>query len=233
MPPKQLALPFGFDPDLAFNRFHVGANGEIVDHLKRAANGDGERLIFLWGPHGSGKSHLLNACCQLAAAHARTLAYLPFASFVRHGPYVLDGLEHHDLVCWDDLDELAGLADWEAALFDQFNQLRDNGATLLICAKQPPGQLGIALPDLDTRLGWGLTLKLKALGDDDKLAALQTFAAERGLNLPEPAARFLLTHQARDLPSLRRLVDELDHASLAARSRLTVTFIKTYLEQQA
>lgn len=133
-----------------------------------------------------------------------------------------------DLVCLDDVHRIAGNASWESALFMLFNQLREQDRVLIAAADQPPARIPIHLADLATRLGWGLVLRLQALADADKLAALGLYARSLGLTLPLPVGRFLLAHHARDLPALRHLLDQLDHASLAAKRKLTIPFIKEF-----
>jgi DnaA family protein len=107
--------------------------------------------------------------------------------------------------------------------------LRELGNRLIVTAPVPPAELSIRLPDLKTRLGWGLTLRLQALNDDDKLIALGSYARSLGLDLPPQVGRFLLSHYRRDLSSLRRLLDDLDHATLAAKRKLTIPFLKNFL----
>lgn len=228
--PEQLPLPFAFNPELGFKEFHAGANAEVVGHLEKFASGAGERLIFLWGEAGAGKSHLLNACCRRACGLRRSISYLPLDLFRGYGPEPLDGLEYQDLVCLDDVDRVAGDTVWEQGLFTLFNRLREANHSLILSAKSPPAELPIRLPDLKTRLGWGLTLRLHALSDEDKRVALEFYARGLGLDLPPQVGRYLLARYRRDLPALRRLLHELDHATLAAKRRLTIPFLKTYLE---
>jgi DnaA family protein len=227
--PQQLALPFSFNPTLGFAQFHSGSNAEAVEHLRRAAEGRGELLIFLWGGAGSGKTHLLNACCQAAADAGRSVSYLPLALFRPYGPDSLEGLEDQDLVCLDDVDAVAGDPVWEAGLFTLFNRLRESARELVLTAAVPPSALPIRLPDLSTRLGWGLTLHLHPLEDPDKLKALEHYAESLGMHLPPQVGQFLLARYRRDLPALRELLDQLDRASLAAQRRLSIPFVKGIL----
>ncbi len=227
--PEQLPLPFTFNPELGFEQFHPGANAEPVRHLRLAAAGAGEHLIFLWGEAGTGKSHLLNACCRFACQLKRSVSYLPLGVLRDFGPEMLEGLEHMDLVCLDDLERVAGDESWEAALFVLFNRLRELDRDLIAAAAVPPAQLPILLPDLKTRFGWGLTLRLQALRDEDKLAVLELYAHSLGLELPPQVGRFLLARHRRDPAALRDLMDRLDQATLAAQRKLTIPFVKSFL----
>lgn len=228
---RQIPLPFAFRAELGFEQFHAGGNEETVAHLRRLASSPDEPLIYLWGGESQGKSHLLQACCREAHAKGQTVSFLPLTLLMNYGSEVLDGLEQQDLVCLDDIDGLAGKPEWEQALFHLFNQLRDGRRRLMVSAQVPPAELPVALPDLKTRLGWGLTLMLRPLDDEDRLAALSLQARSLGLDLPPSVGRFLLAHYRRDLASLRQLLEQLDQASLAAKRKLTIPFLKTYLEE--
>lgn len=227
--PEQLPLPFTFNPEMGFEQFHPGANAEPIRHLQRTAAGTGEPLIFLWGEPGTGKTHLLNACCRMACQLKRSASYLPLAVLGEHGPDMLEGLEYQDLVCIDELDQVVGDEAWESALFVLFNRLRELNRDLIVAAETPPAQLPIHLPDLKSRFSWGLTLRLHPLSDEDTLAVLELYARSLGLDLSPQVGRFLLVHYRRDLPALKWLLDQLDHATLAAKCKLTVPFIKSFL----
>jgi DnaA family protein len=231
--PYQLPLPLGFNEEQGFAQFYAGVNAESVGHLRRFLSAQDETLIFLWGERGLGKTHLLQACCQEAHHLGLSLSYLPLATLLTHGIGILEGIEQQQLVCLDDIDVAAGHTDWEHALFDTFNRIRDTGHRLLVTASQPPAELAIGLPDLKTRLGWGLTLMLKPLNDAEKLQALGLRAHNLGLTLEPAVGRFLLAHYRRDLLSLFELLHRLDRASLAAKRRLTLPFVKSYLENQS
>lgn len=93
----------------------------------------------------------------------------------------------------------------------------------------PPKQIPLQLPDLVTRLGWGLTLKLKTLNEEQRITVLTSKANALGFDITPPVGRFLLAHYSRDLPSLWTLLDKLDHATLAAKRKLTIPFLKQFL----
>jgi DnaA family protein len=139
---------------------------------------------------------------------------------------MLEGLEALSLVCIDDVDTIAGDAAWEAALFHLFNRVRERGARIVIAGSASPRALGLGLPDLATRLAWGLVFQLHPLGDEEKAQALQLRARGRGMEMPEAVARYLLQHHARDMAALFALLERLDRASLAAQRRLTVPFVR-------
>ena len=228
---KQLPLQFVFRANQTFEDFFPGPNLAIVTHLQHCIAGIGEPFIFLWGQTGLGKSHLLHAACHAAQQARQSTFYIDLFLAVKSSPELLQGIEEAELVCLDNVEQIVGQADWELALFNFFNQHRDMGHKLIVSAAISPKDMPIQLPDLKTRLNWGLPLKIQTPDDEGRIAALIYKARHMGLNLSPQAGRFLLTHADRDMASLWQLLDRLDQASLSAQRKLTVPFLKQILEQ--
>jgi DnaA family protein len=229
-PHPQLPLGLTLRDNARFESFHTGVNEEAVRTLHACAAGLGEPLVYVAGNTGLGKTHLLQAACHAAAQHQRSAMYLPLRQAAELSPSIFAGFEQTELVCLDDVDVIAGQAEWEQALFDFFNRLRDAGHTLLVTASARADQAGFALPDLVSRLGWGVTFVLKPLDDDTLLAVMMDRARSRGLELPPETAKYILARYPRELNSLFPLFDELDRASLVSQRRLTIPFVKSVLE---
>lgn len=226
----QLPVQFEFNTQQTFQNFYPGCNAEIVSHLQTSIINQTEQLIFLWGESGLGKTHLLHASCQLAYEQDLSSFFINLLPEKLPSVSLLDDLELIDWVCIDNIDAIAGVVEWEQAFFNFFNRHRDNDHHLIVSASSPPAFLTVQLADLKTRLNWGLTLKLKALTDADSLAALKFKADSLGFEISPQVGRFLLTHFARDLPSLWQLLDRLDQATLAAKRKLTLPFLRQLLK---
>lgn len=232
MKPVQLPLGVRLRDDATFANYYPGANAAALGYVERLCDADAgwtENLIYLWGNAGVGRSHLLQAACLRFEQLGEPALYLPLGEVVSLGPELLDNLEQYELVCLDDLDAIAGQADWEEALFHLFNRLRDAGRRLLLAAGAPPRELGIQLPDLQSRLSLSLVFQLQELADEDKLRALQLRASRRGLHLTDEVGRFILTRGARSMNALFDLLEQLDQASLQAQRKLTIPFLKETL----
>ena len=225
----QLPLGLSLRESARFDNFYAGENGEAVMALQLAAQGEGESLVYLAGKSGFGKSHLLQAACHLAAANGTAAVYLPLQDLRTLSPDVLEGQEQMGLLCLDDIDAIAGDPDWETAVFNLFNAARAVGNVMLFAGSNIPAECDFRLPDLVTRLGWGLTYTLKPLDDSQLQAALELRARGRGLELPDDTAQYLLKRISRDLPSVFDLFDRLDEASMVEQRRLTIPFVKSVL----
>ncbi len=196
--------------------------------LSELADGTSDAGCWLWGPPSTGKTHLLQAVCDRAGDQS---VYVPLAQFADADPQLLDGLASRNLVCIDDIDRVAGNADWEHALFVLCNQILDADGRLVVTAAAPPRALQILLADLRSRLSRLPIFKCQPLGEDERASALQLRARHRGLDLPDETARYLLTRSRRDMTSLYSLLDKLDDEALRAQRRLTIPFVKSVMQE--
>ncbi|MBY4677907.1 DnaA regulatory inactivator Hda [Marinobacterium arenosum] len=225
--PFQIPLGVGLRDDARFENFYPGGNELALATARAASRGEGELLLYYWGASAVGCSHLLQAVCHAAEPAHRSAIYLPLDEMMAMGgPNVLEGLEHLDLVCLDNVQVIAGNEAWELGVFHFFNRIRAQNNHLLIGASVPPRLLGIKLPDLQSRLTWGMVFQLQPLGDEDKVSALKARAVARGFELSDEVVRYLIHHASRDMSDLVELLERLDRASLSAKRKVTIPFIK-------
>jgi DnaA-homolog protein len=227
---EQIPIKFEFWANQTFSDFFPANNGEIINHLKKTTNGRGEPFIFIWGDTGQGKTHLLLACCQEAYNLGVSSFFFDLADPTGNStPEILSGLENFELVCFDNIQAIIGKPDWEIAFFSFFNQHRDQQHRLILTAQNAPNSLAFSLPDLSTRINWGLSLKINTLSDEEKLELIAHKAQQMGTEIAPSAARFLLNHYDRSLTTIWTALDKLDTASLAAKRKLTLPFLKEIL----
>lgn len=230
----QLPLAVRLRDDATFANYYPGANAAALGYVERACQLEQswvDDFIWLWGAQGVGRTHLLQAACLRAEELGSRSLYLSMADYASFGAQILDDIERCDLVVLDDLHKIAGLAEWESAVFHAFNRLRDAGKRLLISANSSPRALKVRLPDLQSRLNTALVFHLQELTDEDKLRALQLRASRRGLYLADEVGRYLLTHTGRTMENLFTALEKLDEASLQAQRKLTIPFVKQVLFQ--
>ena len=72
---------------------------------------------------------------------------------------------------------------------------------------------------------------LKPLDEATCLQALVARAEERGMLLPEEVIRYLRTRSTRDAHALFELLDTLDQQSLVDQRRITVPYVRSFLER--
>lgn len=229
-PPLQLPLGVRLRADAQFDDFIAGPNALVLESLKALFDQtDSEPMVYISGTSGSGRSHLLQACCHQAEIMGKSAVYLPAQELHLLEPAVFESLEYFDLICIDDLEIILGHAMWEEALFHLYNRVRDAGKQLVIAANEAPGFVGAELADLRSRLSWGLVFQLQPLDDQQKLDVVYASARARGLSVSDEVVRFMLNHGERNLSILMSQLDQLDQASLSAKRKLTIPFVKQVL----
>lgn len=217
---RQLALEFASPSVPTLDNFVPGRNAELVENLMRLATvGPGERIFYLWGESGSGRTHLLKATVSEFCRAGARAAYVACGRTVGLG----NGLGRMDCVALDDVDQL-GVEAQETA-FHLYNTLRERGGALVASGAAPPVQLKLR-DDLLTRLGWGLVYRVHGLSDAEKVGALIDHAAARGFPLLPEVGEYLLAHVRRDMPSLLAVLDSLDRYSRETKRPITVTLVR-------
>lgn len=210
---QQLLLDIRPPAQPELSRFVVGRNTELMAQLAAMIEGRAaERMVYLWGAPGSGKSYLLAAWANACAAHGMTVGVGADA--------VADAVIADGVDAWS--------AEQQHAAFATYNRMREAGGLWLSAGRVAPADLPV-IPELRTRLGWGLVFQMHGLDDAEKRAALVQQAESLGFTLDPQVADYLLTHTARDMQSLLRVLEALDRFSLETRRPITLPLLRQLL----
>lgn len=225
---EQLPLGLGPDKSLRFeNFFTLAANRLLVNQLRLQALGEGEQWVYLHGGAESGRSHLLQASCQVAAEAGLRAAYLPLKELSAFpARELLAGVEQLHLLCIDDLEQVAGNGEWEETLFHSYNRMMLSGSAMLAASARPAAMLDCALPDLQSRLNSFSVYQLRGLQDEEKMQALRFRAECLGLTLSQEVVEYLYHRASRNLEALFACLERLDKESLRQKRPLTKPFVK-------
>jgi chromosomal replication initiation ATPase DnaA len=201
--PRQLAFALPHAESLTRDNFLEGPANAAGLALINSWPDWPNRIMLLVGPEGSGKSHLAaiwaeQAGARSAAAHTLTAAAVPGA--LATGALVLEDLRSSDFD--------------ERALFHLMNLAREEAASVLITAREPPSALQIELRDLRSRLRAIPVVSL--LPPDDALfrALIVKFCADRQLAVDESVVGYLTTRIERSFAAARQAVELLDTEAL-------------------
>jgi DnaA family protein len=220
---KQIPLAIGPDPLPTFDTYLSSANAAAVAHLRSL--GAAAAPVYLWGPPGSGKTHLLRAL-----VHERQRAGERAGSFDAQTPAPWQFEAGWPLVVVDDCERLD--AQRQHAAFALFVQAADAGAQWAAAGRLPPVDLALR-DDLRTRLAWGHVFALQPASESEARAALRREADRRGIFLADEVMDYLLTRTARDMRTLMHLLDRIDRFALARQRLVTVPLLRQVLQGEA
>lgn len=219
----QVPLALSPEPNWRLDSFVAGANAQWQQLQSALAAPSAAVPVYLWGPTGSGKSHLLRAAAALAQARGQVVAAFDFAT-----PLPWDFEEQTGLLLLDECDRYDEPR--QQAAFAQFVQASAQGVPVVAAGRLPPVDLPVR-DDLRTRLGWGLVYQLVPPAEPQVRALLRREADRRGILLSDDVMDYLLNRCARDLGHLMHILDRLDHQALAAKRAVTVPLVRLVLAQ--
>jgi DnaA family protein len=226
----QMALDLSLRDNVSFESFVVGHNKELLHHLTSIAEASEVMpILSVWGETGGGKTHLLNSCYKLAVENDLSPWFVSLSDVasVPGSESMVTDIDDYQVFLVDDLDEIAGSRPWEEKLFQLSNHVRDNGKTLVVASNNPPSCLGLVVRDLLTRLLSGLTYQVLPLAEDQKVCALRERANERGFEVSDDTAAYILNHYRRDMGNLFSILDRIDRASLEQKRLITIPFLRS------
>lgn len=220
---RQIPLSIGPEPLMNFDSFVAGPNAPAVEHLRSVGLQAGAP-VYVWGEHGSGKTHLLRATVQ--AVHDRG-GHAGWFDLHTPLPWAFD--HGWSLIALDDCDEYDNVH--QHAAFALFIDATTHGAQIVASGSMPPTDLPLR-DDLRSRLGWGDVFALAPLSEDDAREVLRREAQRRGIALSDDVIAYLMTRFARDLKHLMMLLDRLDDFALAEQRPVTVPLLKKMVEEE-
>jgi DnaA family protein len=180
--------------------------------------------VYLWGPAGSGKSHLLRALVLERQAAGEQAGCFDAAD---PAPWTFQ--DGWTLVVVDRCEQLD--AERQQAAFALFVQAGESGVQWAAAGRVPPVDLRLR-DDLRTRLAWGHVFALQPTSENETRAVLRREADRRGIFLADEVMDYLLKRSARDLTTLMQLLDRMDRFALARQRQVTVPLLRQMLQEE-
>lgn len=220
----QIPLNIKLDDAATFGNFFTGENVQLVQRLEKLASTTKD-LIFIWGISGTGKSHLAQAVCQANSISGKIAAYFPLNNNLITAEAIED-LEGVDLVCLDSFESITESSEWEMAVFNLYNQLKERGKQLIVFSELSPSQSAINLPDLQSRLAAMEVYRISDIGDGSKIDFLMNSSSQVGIEMSRDVANYLVNRSDRSIPELAKVIKRLDQESLVQKRKITIPFVK-------
>lgn len=222
----QIPFQFGDFQKNDLVSYIAGENENLIKLVQQIASKESNYVLYLWGEAGTGKTHLLQAACKQAAESDLHVAYIPLKQIEELSAEMLHDLGELDLVCIDDVESIIEQLEWQQGLTWLYNELKDNKHSLIISGNKSPANSGLELDDLKSRLSSDQVIQIRPPSDELKIEVLKQKANERSFELSDEVIEFLIRRVDRNLTSLIEVLDNIDHASLAAKRKITVPFVK-------
>ncbi|HBG06547.1 MAG: DnaA regulatory inactivator Hda [Geobacteraceae bacterium GWC2_58_44] len=231
----QLIFDFPVIPRFSFENFVVcGGNKTAYLFAQKIATGDAtENLLYIYGPEGSGKTHLLTALSNALGG-----MYFSFrdAGSLYSGDDPTEGssrLADHfadaTALILDDLHLLPDNQEVRVELWELFNAFYISGKKIAISGPTPPKELPHLDGHLTSRLLWGLVARMDVSDDESRRMILKKLAEDRQMSLPDEVIDQMLLRVRRDIPSLVYALETINRYAIATKRKIGLRLAKEAL----
>lgn len=228
--PASFAIqPDSVDPEMRFDTFVLEKNNEVPSQILHEIEQGLFNPIFLYGPRGVGKTHLLMATAHRLTDLGKKVFFVRASTFTEH---VVQAIRlgkmqdfrkiyrEIDALIIDGIDLFSNKNATQEEFFHTFNALHTAGKPLLISANVAPSKLQEIEPRLISRFEWGICLPIQRA---NAKAALKMKIKLWNLSLLEEAETFLLnTFPTSCIMALQALL---------LRAPKTTTFTQEHVEK--
>ena len=210
--------------DFTFENFIKGPSNQFAYAAAQAvaANPSGAyNPLFIYGPSGLGKTHLLNAIqIEIKKNHPDfNIVYVDCEMFTNEiitavktatTEQFRQKYRQADVLLIDDIQFLAGKESTQEEFFHTFNTLHNDGRQIVIASDRPAKEIKSLEERLRTRFEWGLTADIQPPDFETRVAIVKRKAELLNLDLPDDVAEYIANHLKQNIRQLEGAVKKLN-----------------------
>lgn len=192
------------NPDFTFESFVTGKSNNLAYkacyELSKRQSKNRHNPLFIYGPSGLGKTHLMHSVAQRYLKNNRSFYYFTSEKFINQLVYSLRNnkiedfkkkIKKVDLLIVDDIHVLAGKTKSSDEFLTLFADFTSGDKQLILASDRHPSQMTEFDERFRSRFSWGLTVAVEPPEIDTRVQILQKKAASFGMHLPKECALFI------------------------------------------
>ena len=241
---SKASVPLGLDPSRTFSHFiRARSNGLACSSALDVANNPSYKYnpLYIFSKRSLGKTHLLHAIGNevMKKDPNKKALYLSaeniLSKFEKEAPYRVDRFWGEEgpprFLLLDDIQAIASLDKVQTELLSLCSLFLESKRQLVVAASAPPGQIKNLLPQLRSRLEWGLITEIKVPDQETKMKVVHQKAKQTGLQFREDA-RFFLASSTNDLKNLVRKIEKLKVHAAIYGNKMDISIVQSILEDK-
>ena len=233
------------NPKQTFSNFIEGISNKLPRSIGQAIaekpNQQTFNPLFIYGPSGVGKTHLVNAIgTRLKELHPeKRVLYLSahlfqvqFTDSIRHNTFndFMHFYQSIDVLIIDDIQEMIGLEKTQYAFFHIFNHLRQNGRQIILTSDRPPVSMQGMEDRLLTRFKSGLLAELEKPEVQLRKDILRSKIRHDGLEIPEDVIDFISQNVSNSVRELEGVIHSLLAYSVVFNKDVDLAFAQSIIQ---
>ena len=212
-----------FNPQFSFDNFVVGPSNRFAHGAAIAVTNNAGQVynpLFIYGPPGVGKTHLLYAIANgIRKKNPNTnVVYIKGDQFTNE---LIDAIKtgkniefrskyrEADLFLIDDIQFIAGRDSTQEEFFHTFNKLYEEHKQIVMTSDRKPSDMLTLEDRLRTRFEWGLLASIEAPDYETRMAIIKTKAVSLGLELNDEVCNFIAVNVTNNVRQLEGTVKKI------------------------
>ncbi|RLA07086.1 MAG: hypothetical protein DRQ51_07270 [Gammaproteobacteria bacterium] len=222
-----MQLPLKLNKNQSFADFFIPQNSSnkfVLDSLQNIEQST-TQIFYLFGDKLSGKSLLCSSLCQQFTNEGKTA--LLFSAYDNR--LQLKQLDAIDLICLENIEAYDKNKIKQQQLFDLINRIiTKKTAKIVISCHKKPNQFVDILPDLKSRLNWGLQLHLKNIKPNQMNDFIRFKLDRLGIRVQDEVLTYINNYFSRDIKNILELIKKISQKTINDKRTLTVPFLKSF-----
>jgi chromosomal replication initiator protein len=232
------------NPSYNFDNFVVGnSNNYAYTVAKAAASKPGiiYNPIFIYGPTGIGKTHLIHAIGNYAQNHNKLVIYATSEQFlndyIHHSMNkIMDRFREKyrkcDFLLIDDIQFLSNKIQTQEEFFHTFNELHTMKKQIILTSDKPPKIIDGIEERLKSRFEWGLIADIGYPELETKIAIINKKCELDGINLNKDIVNYIASNMGDNIREIESAIINLNAFAALTRQHITLEFAKNVLKDQ-
>lgn len=228
-----------------FSNFIVGSSNRLAfsaAQLVVEKPGTAYNPLFLYGPAGVGKTHLMWAIStEINKLNPQSrIAYVTseqiiseFVQAIRKGEKFTNKYREVDVLLVDDMQFIAGAEKTQEEFFHTFNTLHQNNRQIVLCSDRPPKEIPTLEARLRSRFEWGMVADIQTPDLETRIAIVMQKSQEKGIELKEPVAELIARSAEMNIRELEGALTKVLGYCLAHNCELTFEVAEVALGEQS
>ncbi|MBN2056056.1 hypothetical protein JW905_14095 [bacterium] len=239
---RQRSLPLDYRERYNFASFVTcGQNLVAFETVRDMAFRRPGGVVFIHGPAGVGKSHLLHAFRDELEVRGGQAPFMDWResdgldrTFPASGLNTLNEFRFQVEVAacavMDNMDQLPAVPELHHALVSILNRLAMDGGCVLAAGRLHPAEIATIDDHVRSRLLSGITMSISHPDAEMREELLRKLAGDRGILLPDLAVSYVLTRCPRDIGSLVRIVRAIDRKSMEEGRNISAPLVRSVVD---